>query len=124
MDYTEYARLFKALSDPKRLKIVHMLAGGELCACKILEEFHITQPTLSHDMKLLTDAGLVIPRREGKWTHYSLNKTRVGEICRAAEGLMIPEAATAAPSRTIFAVLGLPHSAASFSAGTGITVIS
>ena len=45
MDYTEYARLFKALSDPKRLKIVHMLAGGELCACKILEEFHITQPT-------------------------------------------------------------------------------
>ena len=85
MDYTEYARLFKALSDPKRLKIVHMLAGGELCACKILEEFHITQPTLSHDMKLLTAAGLVIPRREGKWTHYSLNKTRVGEICRAAE---------------------------------------
>ena len=64
MDYTEYARLFKALSDPKRLKIVHMLAGGELCACKILEEFHITQPTLSHDMKLLTDTGLVIPRRE------------------------------------------------------------
>ena len=96
MDYTEYARLFKALSDPKRLKIVHMLAGGELCACKILEEFHITQPTLSHDMKLLTDAGLVIPRREGKWTHYSLNKTRVGEICRAAEGLMIPEASAAA----------------------------
>ena len=94
MDYTEYARLFKALSDPKRLKIVHMLAGGELCACKILEEFHITQPTLSHDMKLLTDAGLVIPRREGKWTHYSLNKTSVGEICRAAEGLMIPEAGT------------------------------
>ena len=94
MDYTEYARLFKALSDPKRLKIVHMLAGGELCACKILEEFHITQPTLSHDMKLLTDTGLVIPRREGKWTHYSLNKARVGEICRAAEGLMVPETGT------------------------------
>ena len=75
MDYTEYARLFKALSDPKRLKIVHMLAGGELCACKILEEFHITQPTLSHDMKLLTAAGLVIPRREGKWTHYRLSET-------------------------------------------------
>lgn len=94
MDYTEYARLFKALSDPKRLKIVHMLAGGELCACKILAEFHITQPTLSHDMKLLTDTGLVIPRREGKWTHYSLNKARVGEICRAAEGLMVPETGT------------------------------
>ena len=68
MDYTEYARLFKALSDPKRLKIVHMLAGGELCACKILEEFHITQPTLSHDMKHFDRRGLVIPRREGNGT--------------------------------------------------------
>lgn len=87
MDYIGSARIFKALSDPKRLKIVHMLAGGELCACKILEEFHITQPTLSHDMKLLTDTGLVIPRREGKWTHYSLNKDRLGEIVRMAERL-------------------------------------
>lgn len=66
MDYTEYARLFKALSDPKRLKIVHMLAGGELCACKILEEFHITQPTLSHDMKLLDRRGACDPAAGGK----------------------------------------------------------
>lgn len=91
MDYIGSARIFKALSDPKRLKIVHMLAGGELCACKILEEFHITQPTLSHDMKLLTDTGLVIPRREGKWTHYSLNKDRLGEIVRMAERLASSE---------------------------------
>ena len=43
IDYEEYAKMFKALSDPKRLKIVDMLSNGELCACKILEEFHITQ---------------------------------------------------------------------------------
>ena len=66
IDYEEYAKMFKALSDPKRLKIVDMLSNGELCACKILEEFHITQPTLSHDMKLLCSAGLVIPRKRGK----------------------------------------------------------
>jgi DNA-binding transcriptional ArsR family regulator len=51
IDYAKYARIFKVMSDPKRLKIIDMLSEGELCACKILEEFHITQPTLSHDMK-------------------------------------------------------------------------
>ena len=51
-----------------------MLSCGELCACEILEAFHITQPTLSHDMKVLVDAGLVIDRREGKNTYYSLNQ--------------------------------------------------
>ena len=51
IDYEKYARIFKVMSDPKRLKIIDMLSEGELCACKILEEFHITQPTLSHDMK-------------------------------------------------------------------------
>ena len=66
IDYEKYARIFKVMSDPKRLKIIDMLSEGELCACKILEEFHITQPTLSHDMKLLVDAGLVNDRREGK----------------------------------------------------------
>ena len=55
LDYTEYAKIFKVFADPKRLKIIDMLSNGELCACKILEEFQITQPTLSHDMKLLTD---------------------------------------------------------------------
>ena len=60
-------------SDPKRLRIVDMLSCGELCACKILEEFHISQPTLSHDMKVLLEAGIVRDRREGKNTYYSLD---------------------------------------------------
>jgi ArsR family transcriptional regulator len=71
--YTEYALLFKALSDPNRVMIVDMLSCGELCACKILEKFNITQPTLSHHMKILCDCGLVNGRKDGKWTHYSLN---------------------------------------------------
>ena len=73
-NYTKCAELFKALSDENRLQIVEMLTDGELCACKILEKFSITQPTLSHHMKILCDSGLVKGRKQGKWTHYSISK--------------------------------------------------
>ena len=76
-EYVEYAALFKALSDPNRLMIVDMLSCGELCACVILEKFHITQPTLSHHMKTLCDCKLVNGRKDGKWTHYSLDAATV-----------------------------------------------
>jgi ArsR family transcriptional regulator len=81
-NYKEYTRVFKALSDPNRLMIVDMLSCGELCACVILEKFQITQPTLSHHMKTLCDCGLVNGRKEGKWTHYSLND-EAAKILRA-----------------------------------------
>ena len=71
--YIDTAKMLRAMSDPKRLRIVDMLSCGELCACKILEEFHITQPTLSHDMKVLGEAGIVQQKREGKNIYYSLN---------------------------------------------------
>lgn len=71
--YTQTAKKLKALSDAKRLRIVDMLSCDELCACKILEAFHITQPTLSHDMKVLKEAGLITDRREGKNIYYKLN---------------------------------------------------
>ena len=71
--YLDTAKILRAMSDPKRLRIVDMLSCGELCACKIQEEFHITQPTLSHDMKVLSEAGIVKQKREGKNIYYSLN---------------------------------------------------
>lgn len=71
--YIDTAKMLRAMSDPKRLRIVDMLSCGELCGCKILEEFHITQPTLSHDMKVLAEAGIVKQKREGKNIYYSLN---------------------------------------------------
>ena len=71
--YIDTAKMLRAMSDPKRLRIVDMLSCGELCGCKILEEFHITQPTLSHDMKVLSEAGIVKQKREGKNIYYSLN---------------------------------------------------
>ena len=78
--YTDTAKILKALSDPKRLRIVDMLSCGELCACQILEAFHVTQPTLSHDMKLLVEAGIVKDRREGKNIYYSLDEEVLGEL--------------------------------------------
>ena len=53
--------------------IVQMLSDGEKCGCKLWERFEITQPTLSHHMKILVGCGLVNDRKEGKWHHYSLN---------------------------------------------------
>lgn len=73
LSFTDSALVFKALSDETRLKIVDMLSCDELCACNILEAFQITQPTLSYHMKILADCGLVIPRKEGPWTRYSLD---------------------------------------------------
>ena len=79
MDYQQQVQCFKALSDETRLQILEMLCMGELCACKILEKFQFTQPTLSYHMKNLTQAGLVNARKEGKWTHYSLNEENLKE---------------------------------------------
>lgn len=76
----DYARIFKALGDKTRLEIVVMLADGEKCACKVLEKFNFTQPTLSHHMKILCDCGIVTNRKEGKWTYYRLSESAVGEI--------------------------------------------
>jgi ArsR family transcriptional regulator len=72
-DYLKYARIFKALGEPKRAMIVDMLSCGELCACMILEKFEMSQSTLSHHMKLLCECGLVKAREQGKWTYYSLD---------------------------------------------------
>jgi len=78
--YMEHVMLFKALADVNRLMIVDMLSCGELCACRILERFKITQPTLSHHMKILCGCGLVVGRKEGIWTYYSLNAAKVQEF--------------------------------------------
>ena len=57
--YTEYVPAIKALSDETRLMIIEMLSCGEMCACDILEEFSISQSTLSYHMKILTESELV-----------------------------------------------------------------
>ena len=76
MELSEVSLICKALSDQNRLQIIYLLTYGEQCACELLEQMKITQPTLSHHMKVLENCSLVIARRKGKWSHYSLNRDR------------------------------------------------
>lgn len=80
--YLKNTKVFKALGDPKRAMIVDMLSCGELCACKILDKFEMSQSTLSHHMKILCECGLVNAREEGKWTYYSLDDDAIGKAKR------------------------------------------
>lgn len=78
--HDKYFHAVKALSDEKRLKIIDMLSCGGMCACDILEEFSISQSTLSYHMKLLTESGLVNAVRDNAWMKYTLNKDRANEL--------------------------------------------
>lgn len=78
--YIEKAEIFKVLSDSNRLQIIDMLSCGEMCVCKILENFNITQPTLSHHLKVLSDYGIVTSRKEANWIYYKLNNQKMKEI--------------------------------------------
>ena len=73
MTREEVANICKAMSDSNRLRIIEMLTQGEKCGCNLLEELQVTQPTLSHHMKVLRDCGLVSSYKDGKWQHYSIN---------------------------------------------------
>ena len=72
--YTQTAEVFKAFCDVNRIKILEMLQSGEKCGCKLLDELNVTQPTLSHHMKILCDSGIVEGRKDGKWTHYKISE--------------------------------------------------
>lgn len=68
------ANIFKAFCDENRIKILRILCTGEQCACKLLAALKVTQPTLSHHMKILVDSGVVVGRKEGTWMYYSISK--------------------------------------------------
>ena len=88
METEKTALLFKALGDENRLRILKLVSQGEdLCACRILDELDITQPTLSHHVKILKDAGLISARKQGRWMHYSLNREVVGALASLLEEL-------------------------------------
>lgn len=88
MDNRKTAIMFKAFCDENRLQILQLLRDGEKCACRLLEEMQISQPTLSHHMKILCDSGVVTGRKEGKWMHYSISEQGLEEIMYFLEELM------------------------------------
>jgi ArsR family transcriptional regulator len=89
LDATEAAQLalgFTALADPVRLQVLSILAAapdGEVCVCDFVEPLGKSQPTVSHHMKILADAGLVHGERRSKWVYYSLDRGRLASL-RAA----------------------------------------
>lgn len=71
--YQADAKVFKAFCDENRLMILEMLQSGEKCACHLLDNMNISQSTLSHHMKILCESGVIVGRKEGKWTYYSIS---------------------------------------------------
>lgn len=71
----QLARVFKALGDPTRVRLISLIAAGEgaeACICDLTEPVSLSQPTVSHHMKLLVEAGLVTREQRGKWAYYRL----------------------------------------------------
>lgn len=70
------SRFFKALSDEKRLRILKLLRVKEMCVCELMVALQLTQPNLSHHLRILENNGIISSRREGKWVYYSLINIR------------------------------------------------
>lgn len=87
-DAKKSAAVFRALGDENRVKILCLLSTGEKCACKLLEELEITQPTLSHHMKILCDSGIVSACKEGKWMYYSISGSAGEYLNKCVEALL------------------------------------
>jgi ArsR family transcriptional regulator len=81
------AELFKALGDPGRVRIVNLLATskGPVCACELYEPLGLSQPTVSHHLKKLTEAGLLEREQRGKWAYFSLKRDAVEKLAAVAD---------------------------------------
>jgi len=83
------ARLLKALADPTRLRILSLLSRheGEVCVFEIVESFTLEQPTISHHLRILRDAGLVDCRKKGLWAYYYVRRDALGRAQDVINGL-------------------------------------
>lgn len=81
------AGLFHALSDPIRIEVLGLLAGGERCVCDLMEDTGLAQSRLSWHLKTLKDAGLVSDRREGRWSYYTLERAAFDQAEEALAAL-------------------------------------
>ena len=80
------ARVFKALGDPTRLRLISLIANSEsseACVCDLTEPIGLSQGTISHHMKLLVEAGLVTREQRGKWAHYAIDRTAFASVAAA-----------------------------------------
>jgi len=86
----EYARWFKALADPTRIRILNLLAANRepVCVCDIVRHFPVGQPTISHHLKILRATRFVLPERRGTFMYYRVNRKCLGEFPHAARRIM------------------------------------
>ena len=83
------AEFHKALGDEVRLKILHMLTEREMCVCEIIDRLDMSQPAVSHHLKILRQVGLVKDSRDGKWIYYSLNGSVFREVFAGEDAELI-----------------------------------
>jgi ArsR family transcriptional regulator, arsenate/arsenite/antimonite-responsive transcriptional repressor len=81
------AALFRALADPARVRIVNVLATSDdaVCVCNLTEPLGLTQPTVSHHLKKLVDAGLLEREQRGRWAYYSINPEAMAQLAGLAD---------------------------------------
>lgn len=95
----DLARMFKALGDPVRLRLLSLIAshaGGEACVCDISESFDLSQPTISHHLKVLRAAGLLDCERRGTWVYYWVIPSALQQL----SAVLLTESGPAVPSPT------------------------
>lgn len=81
------AALFKALADPARVRLVNLLAAGDgpVCVCELTPALGLSQPTVSHHLKKLTQAGLLVREQRGVWAYYSLDRAALARLAALVE---------------------------------------
>ncbi|MGW6426594.1 ArsR/SmtB family transcription factor [Nocardia sp. NPDC055053] len=88
----ELAGVFKALSDPVRLRLLSLVAsrqGGEACVCDLSAGFELSQPTISHHLKVLREAGLLSSERRGSWVYYRIEPQSLAPLARLLDGTAV-----------------------------------
>ncbi len=77
--------MLKVVADPTRLRLIHFIAraGGDVCACDPVDALGLSQPTISHHLKILSEAGLLDREKRGRWVHYTLRPDVLAEITAA-----------------------------------------
>ena len=100
----DLARMFKALGDPVRLRLLSLVAssaGGEACVCDLTAPFDLSQPTISHHLKVLREAGLLDCERRGTWVYYRVLPSALAQLAAVlgpAEGALVPAVPAGASS--------------------------
>jgi len=84
-EYAKTAERLKALAEPTRLQILEMLDQEEMCVCEMIERLNMSQPAVSHHLKILRQAELITDRKEGKWVFYSLNSVGYFELINSLQ---------------------------------------